>query len=160
MCRTPSAHIGIGSIPDFLWSGVKLPIWLPALLSTITCLVNVQMAHARPFSTSTLQGLSNGIKNTSRRGVWPSAVELWSCGSLGGLQIPTFESVSLILTLASKWGCDKLGFHYVHTHKFNPLINQRSTLNLIEFNSCKRNVNSLVGIKGLNKQIKGCIAWK
>jgi hypothetical protein len=27
------------------------------------------MAHARPFSTSTLQDLSNGIKNISRRGV-------------------------------------------------------------------------------------------
>jgi hypothetical protein len=26
-----------------------------------------------------------------------------------GLQIPTFESVSLILTLASKWGCDTQG---------------------------------------------------
>jgi hypothetical protein len=27
--------------------------------------------------------------------------------SLGGLQVPTFESVSFILTFASKWGCDK-----------------------------------------------------
>jgi hypothetical protein len=69
MCRTPSAHTKVGSIPDFLWSGVKLPIWLPAFLSTITYAVDVRMAHARPFSTSTLQGLFNGIKNTSRQGV-------------------------------------------------------------------------------------------
>jgi hypothetical protein len=34
------------------------------------------MAHARPFSTSTLQALSNGIKNTSRKGVLTSAIEL------------------------------------------------------------------------------------
>jgi hypothetical protein len=46
------------------------------LLSTITCVVDVQMAHARPFSTSKLQGLSNSIKNTSRRGVLTSAIEL------------------------------------------------------------------------------------
>jgi hypothetical protein len=34
------------------------------------------MAHARPFSTSTLQGLSNGVKNTSRKGVLTSEIEL------------------------------------------------------------------------------------
>jgi hypothetical protein len=33
------------------------------------------MAHAKPFSTFTLQGLSNGIKNASRRGVLISAIE-------------------------------------------------------------------------------------
>jgi hypothetical protein len=96
------------SIPDFLWSGVKLALWLPALLSTITCAENVQMAHARPFSTFKLQELSNSIKNTSRQGVLTSIIELWSCGSPGGLQVPTFGSASLILTLASKWGCDTL----------------------------------------------------
>jgi len=42
----------------------------------ITWAADVQMAHARPFWTSTLQDLSNGIKNTSRQGVLPSAVEL------------------------------------------------------------------------------------
>jgi hypothetical protein len=89
-----------------LWSGVKLPVWLPTFLLPIICAADVQMAHARPFSTSTLQGLSNGIKKISRRGVLPSTVELWSCGSPWGLQIPTFGSVSLILTLASKCGCD------------------------------------------------------
>jgi len=34
------------------------------------------MAHARTFWTSKIQDLSNGIRNTSRRGVFPSAVEL------------------------------------------------------------------------------------
>jgi hypothetical protein len=29
------------------------------------------MAHARPFLTFTLQNLSNNIKNTLRRGVFP-----------------------------------------------------------------------------------------
>jgi hypothetical protein len=33
---------------------VKRPVWLLALLFAITCAVNVQMAHARPFLTSTL----------------------------------------------------------------------------------------------------------
>jgi hypothetical protein len=47
-----------------------------ALLSTITCAEDVQMANARPFQTSTLQDLSNDIKNTSRRGVLTSAIEL------------------------------------------------------------------------------------
>jgi hypothetical protein len=106
VCCIISARTGIGSIPDFLWSGVKLPVWLPAFLSTITYAVDVRMAHARPFSTSTLQGFSNGTKNISRQGVLISAIELWSCGSLGGLQVLTFGSVNLILTLAPKWGCD------------------------------------------------------
>jgi hypothetical protein len=34
------------------------------------------MAHARPFSTSSLQDLSNGIKNTSRKGVLTPEIEL------------------------------------------------------------------------------------
>jgi len=42
----------------------------------ITWAADVQMAHARPFSTSTLQGLSNDIKNTSRQGVLHFSVEL------------------------------------------------------------------------------------
>ncbi len=106
MCCIPSAHTEIRLIPNFLWLGVKLPVWLLALPSTITFAANVQMAYAKPFSTSTLQGLSNGIKNTSRRGVLISTIELWSYGSPRGLQVPTFGSVSFILTLASKWGCD------------------------------------------------------
>jgi len=34
---------------DFWWSGVKLPVWLPALLSTITCAAYVQMAMRGHF---------------------------------------------------------------------------------------------------------------
>jgi hypothetical protein len=52
------------------------------------------------------KAFSNSIKNTSRRGVLTFVIEPWSCGSPGGLQVPTFGSVSLIFTLASKWGCD------------------------------------------------------
>jgi len=73
---------------------------------TITYAIDVQMAHARPFSTFTLQGLSNGIKNTSRQCVLNFTIEFGSCGSPEGLQVPIFGSASLILTLASKWGCD------------------------------------------------------
>jgi hypothetical protein len=74
VCRTPSARTGIGLIPDFLWSRVKLSVWLPTLLSTITCAADVQMAHARPFRTSTLQDLSNGIKNISMQGILTPAI--------------------------------------------------------------------------------------
>jgi len=56
--------------------GIKLLVYLPALLLTITCAADVRMAHARPFSISTLQDLSNGIKNTSRKGVSTLAIEL------------------------------------------------------------------------------------
>jgi len=90
-----------------------------ALLLPITWAVNVQMAYARPFWTSTLQDLSIDIKNTSRQGVLTSAVELLSCGSPGGLLIPTFGSVSFILTLSPKWGCDIL---------FDPLESIKETI--------------------------------
>jgi hypothetical protein len=34
------------------------------------------------------------------------AIELWVFGSSGGFQLPTLGSVSFILTLIPKWGCD------------------------------------------------------
>jgi hypothetical protein len=37
---------------------------------------NVQMAHATPFWTSTLQDLSNGMKNTSMQGVLTPTIKL------------------------------------------------------------------------------------
>jgi hypothetical protein len=58
-------------------SSCKLPVWLPALLLSITWVVDVQMAHARPFWTSTLQDLSNDIKSTPLRGVLAPTIELW-----------------------------------------------------------------------------------
>jgi hypothetical protein len=64
------------------------------------------MAHARPFWTSTLRNLSNGIKNASMRGVLTLAIELWVFGSPRGLPSPIFESVSGDLTTPSKWGCN------------------------------------------------------
>ncbi len=51
----------------------------------------------------------NSIKNASGWDVLTSTIELWSCGSLEELQVPTFGNVSFILTLASKWGCDIVG---------------------------------------------------
>jgi len=56
--------------------GVKLPIWLPTLLSTVTYTIDVQMAHARPFWTFSLQDLSNGIKNASMQGVLTPTITL------------------------------------------------------------------------------------
>jgi hypothetical protein len=53
------------------------------------------MAHARPFSTSTLKYLSNDIKNTSRQGVLTIAIKLWVFRSPGGLQIPIFLGVQV-----------------------------------------------------------------
>jgi len=43
----------VGLIPNFQWSGIKLPVRLPAFFFAITCVANVQMANASPFSTST-----------------------------------------------------------------------------------------------------------
>jgi hypothetical protein len=42
------------------------------------------------------------------RGVLTPVVQLWSFGSPGGLLSPHFESVSVILTLFQKWGCNNL----------------------------------------------------
>jgi hypothetical protein len=69
--------------------------------------LDVQMAHARPFRTFTLQDLSNSIKNTSMRGVLTPTITFWVFESLGELPSPIFRSVSGDLTLPSKWGCDK-----------------------------------------------------
>jgi hypothetical protein len=77
-----------------------------ALLLTITCATDVQMAHARPFWTSTLQDLSNSIKNVSMRGVLTLAIALWIFESPKGLPSPIFGSVSGDLTTPSKWGCN------------------------------------------------------
>jgi hypothetical protein len=41
------------------------------------------------------------------RGVLTPAIELCVFESPGGLQLPTFGSVSFILTLIPKWGCEK-----------------------------------------------------
>jgi hypothetical protein len=74
--RTLKSDVWKRSIPDFSWSGVKLPIWLPTLLLPITWAADVQMANARPFSISALQDLSNDTKNTSMQGVLGLDVEL------------------------------------------------------------------------------------
>jgi hypothetical protein len=46
---TPESHIRKRSIPDFLWSGVKLAIRLPTLLLAIICVSDVQMSQESPF---------------------------------------------------------------------------------------------------------------
>jgi hypothetical protein len=42
----------------------------------MTCVADIGIDHARPFSTSTLQDLSNGIKNISRQSVLTPTIEL------------------------------------------------------------------------------------
>ncbi len=63
------------------------------------------MTHARPFWTSTLQDLSNGIMNISMQGVLAPKIEFWAFGSPGRLLSPVFGSVNGNLALPSKWGC-------------------------------------------------------
>jgi hypothetical protein len=80
------------------------------------------MAHVRPFSTSTLRDLSNGIKHTfdiytSRPfqrykenlkvgcfDLCNQALKSWKSRRIPSSHF--WECVTLILTLASKWGCD------------------------------------------------------
>jgi hypothetical protein len=104
--RTLNSEVGKRSILDFLWSGVKLPIWLPALLLPITWATDVRMTNARSFSISMLQDLSNDTKNTPMQGVLSLAVEVWTFGSLGELQVLNFGSVGLHPHTWPKWGCD------------------------------------------------------
>ncbi len=75
MCHMPPAHTDIGSILDFLWSRVKL-----AFLLTITCVLDVQMGYASPFSTSTFKYLSNDIMNSSRQWLLTLAITLEDSG--------------------------------------------------------------------------------
>ncbi len=42
------------------------------------------------------------------RGVLTPVIELWIFGSPQAFQVPTFGSVSFILTLSPKWGCDTI----------------------------------------------------
>jgi hypothetical protein len=70
---------------------------------------SVQMAHARPFRTSTFQDLSYDIKNTSMRGVLTLTIVFWIFENFRRLPSPISESVSGDLTLPSKWGCDNHG---------------------------------------------------
>jgi len=78
---------------------------------------DVQMAHARPLWTSTLQDLFNSINNTPMQGVLTLAIKLWVFGSPGGLQVSTFGSLSFIFTLSPKWGCDSCSLDHVFTPK-------------------------------------------
>jgi hypothetical protein len=89
--------LALGRFSTF--SGRESNCQFPAFLSHITCVADVWMAHVRPSSTSPLQDLFNGIKNTSRRGVLTPGIEFWIFESPGGLPNPHFGNVSVILTL-------------------------------------------------------------
>jgi hypothetical protein len=71
--KVPILRVWMSSSHSFKMK-LRQPVWFLALLLFITCAANVWMAHVRPFSTFTLQNLSNDIKNTSRRGVLTSFV--------------------------------------------------------------------------------------
>ncbi len=75
VCCNSRAHIGSGRLSSF--SGQESNCQFDSrFFFVITCDVDVQMAHASPFSTSTLRYLSNVIKNTMMRGVFTPAIEL------------------------------------------------------------------------------------
>jgi hypothetical protein len=91
------------------------------------------MVHARPFWTSTLQDLSNDIKNASMRGVLTPKIALWVFGSPEGLLSPIFGSVSGNFTLPSKWGCD-----IPHAHVSQFLQGERRDMKIaVEWNTSK-----------------------
>jgi hypothetical protein len=94
------------SPPHLAKVGLRQPVWLPALLLPITWAADAQMTNARPFSISTFQDLFNDTKNTPMQGFLGLFVELWTFGSLGGLQILNFASVGLHPHTWPKWGCD------------------------------------------------------
>jgi hypothetical protein len=91
LCYMPLERKDVGSILDFLWSGVNLWIWLLTFLLTITYVSDVQMGHASPFQTSSFQYLSNDINNSSRKWVLTLAVALWRFESPPRLRLPTWE---------------------------------------------------------------------
>jgi hypothetical protein len=66
------------------------------------------MAHLRPFSTSALQDLSKWYKEHLNVRSFDPYNQALSFGNPQRLQVPTFGCVSFIVTLASKWGCDRL----------------------------------------------------
>jgi hypothetical protein len=67
---------GRGRFPTFSGRESNCQFDSRPLLLPITWATDVQMANARPFSTSTLQDLSNDTKNISMQGVLGLAVEL------------------------------------------------------------------------------------
>jgi hypothetical protein len=91
VCCTPPARMDVESIFDFSWSRVKLPVWLSTFLFAITCVTDVQMGHASPFSTSTFQYLSNDIRNSSMQGVLTSVIALWRFGSPSRLPLSQWK---------------------------------------------------------------------
>jgi hypothetical protein len=62
-----------------------------------SCEAILDIYTSRPF---------HWYKDTLMRCVLTPAIKLLIFGSPGGLQVPTFGSVSFILTLSPKWGCN------------------------------------------------------
>jgi hypothetical protein len=88
VCCRPPTHKEIELIPNFLWSVVKLPIWLSTLLLAITCVSDIQMGHASPLWTSPFQELSNDIRNSSIQWVLTYAIAFWKFESPLGTPTP------------------------------------------------------------------------
>jgi hypothetical protein len=99
-------HTEIKSIPDFLVVGNQIANLTPNPSFAYTLGCRCPNGSCKPFSTSTLQDLSIDIKNISMWGVLTLAIKLWVFRSLEGLWLFAFGSVSFILTLIPKWGCD------------------------------------------------------
>jgi hypothetical protein len=78
------------------------------------------------------------------RGVLALQLELWTFGSPGGLQVPTFGSVGFTLTLSPKWGCD---INKIKLQTFN-----------IDVNQCEWTCGSR--IQAMQKKWKKIVNWK
>jgi len=99
------------AIPDFSWSGVKLPIWLLTLLLAITYVLSVQMGYASPFQISMFQKLSNDIRNPIIQWVLTPEIVLWKFESLVRLQFPKWELI---------WECeDSFPHTLLHSRAFS-----------------------------------------
>jgi hypothetical protein len=80
VCHKPPTCKEIRVIPNFWWSGVKLPICLLTFLLAITCVSSTQMGHASPFYTSMFQELSNDMNNYLIQWVltpWNCILRIW-----------------------------------------------------------------------------------
>ncbi len=97
--RVDSRLFVIGSQTASLTPGLSFDHNLCCRCPNGSCKAIFDIYTSRPF-----QRYKEHLK---ARGVLTSAIELWSCGSPGGLQVLTFGNVSLIFTLAPKWGYDR-----------------------------------------------------
>jgi hypothetical protein len=93
VCRKPPTRKEIRVIPDFWWSGVKLPLWLPVLFLAITCVSDIQVGHVNPFQTFKFQDLSNDMKKASIHSDLTPEIAQWRFENPFGTPTPKMEFI-------------------------------------------------------------------